>query len=139
MSSTNIQTCYQTTLLFWFSLLTSHQHYRNSSNFSFLFKNLLKNTIFITVWRNASCLTARTSHLRCSAKKDVLRNFAKFTGKDLCQSFFFNKVAGLRPATLLKKRPWHRCFPVNFAKFLRSPFLQNAFEQLLLYSAKLKW
>ena len=27
------------------------------------------------------------------------------------------------PATLLKKRLWHRCFPVNFAKFLRTPFL----------------
>ena len=38
---------------------------------------------------------------------------------------FFNKVAGLRPATLLKKRLWHRCFPVNFAKFLRTPILQN--------------
>ena len=36
-------------------------------------------------------------------KKGVLRNFAKFTGKHLCQSLFFNKVAGLRPATLLKK------------------------------------
>ena len=33
-------------------------------------------------------------------KKGVLRNFAKFTGKHLCQSLFFNKVAGLRPATL---------------------------------------
>ena len=29
--------------------------------------------------------------------KGVLRNFAKFTGKHLCQSLFFNKVAGLRP------------------------------------------
>ena len=28
-------------------------------------------------------------------------------------------------ATLLKKRLWHRCFPVDFAKFLRTPFLQN--------------
>ena len=27
------------------------------------------------------------------------------------------------PATLLKKRLWHRCFPVNFEKFLRTPFL----------------
>ena len=27
-------------------------------------------------------------------KKDVLRNFVKFTGKHLCQSLFFNKVAG---------------------------------------------
>ena len=29
-------------------------------------------------------------------KKGVLRNFAKFTGKHLCQSLFFDKVAGLR-------------------------------------------
>ena len=54
--------------------------------------------------------------------KGVLRNFAKFTGKHLCQSFFFNKVADLRPATLLKKRLWHRCFTVIFVKFLRTPF-----------------
>ena len=37
-------------------------------------------------------------------RKSVLRNFAKFTGKHLYQSFFFNKVPGLRTATLLKKR-----------------------------------
>ena len=55
-------------------------------------------------------------------KKDVPRNFAKFTGKHLCQSLFFNKVAGLRPAFSLKKRLWRRCFPVNFVKHL---FLQN--------------
>ena len=29
-------------------------------------------------------------------KKGALRNLAKFTGKNLCQSLFFNKVAGLR-------------------------------------------
>ena len=56
-------------------------------------------------------------------KKGVLRNFTKNTGKQLCQSLFLNKVAGLRPVTLLKKRLWQRCFPVNFAKFLRTPFL----------------
>ena len=39
----------------------------------------------------------------------------------------------LRPATLLKKRLWHRCFPVNFAKFLRTPFFQNTSGRLLLY------
>ena len=37
-------------------------------------------------------------------KKSVLKNFAKLTGKHLFQNLFFNKVAGLRPATLLKKR-----------------------------------
>ena len=46
---------------------------------------------------------------RCSVKK-CFRNFAKFTGKHMCKSLFFNKVAGLRPATLLKKRLWHMCF-----------------------------
>ena len=55
-------------------------------------------------------------------KKGVLENFAKLTGKHLCQNLFFNKVAGIRPATLLKKRPWHRCFPTNFAKFLGTTF-----------------
>ena len=74
----------------------------------------------------------RSSHQRCSMKKGVLRNFTKFTGKHLCQSLFFNKVTGLRPATLLEKRLWHRCFPVNFVKFLRTPFLQNTSGRLLL-------
>ena len=37
-----------------------------------------------------------------------------------------------RSATLLKKRLWRRCFPVNFAKFLRTPFLQNTSGRLLM-------
>ena len=67
----------------------------------------------------------RSSHWRCSVKKVLLKNFAKSTGKSPVLSIFFNKVAGLRSATLLKKKLWHRCFPVNFAKFLRTPFVQN--------------
>ena len=66
-------------------------------------------------------------------EKVVLRNFAKFTGKHLYQGLFFDKVAGLRPTTLSKKKLWHRCFPVNFAKFLRTTFLQNISERLLLH------
>ena len=65
-------------------------------------------------------------------KKGVLKNFTKFTRKHLCQNLFFNKVAGLRPATFLKKRFWHRCFPVNFAKFSRTRLLQNPSGRLLL-------
>ena len=34
-------------------------------------------------------------------KKGVLKIFAKFTGKHICQSLFFNKVAGLRPEALV--------------------------------------
>ena len=65
-------------------------------------------------------LGAVVQRLFCT--KGVLRNFTKFTGKHQCQSLFLNKVAGLMSATLLKKRLWHRCCPVNFMKFLRTPF-----------------
>ena len=63
----------------------------------------------------------RSSNQRCSVTKGVLSNFSKFTGKHLRQILFFNKVAGL----LLINRLCHRCFPVNFEKFLRTPLLQN--------------
>ena len=79
----------------------------------------------------------RSCHRSCSVKKGVLRNFAKFKGKHLCRSLFFNKVAGLRPATLLKKRLWHRFFAVNFKKFLRTPFLQKTSRRLLLQAVKI--
>ena len=49
------------------------------------------------------------------------------------QSLFFNKFAGLRPTTLVKERLWHRFFPVNFVKFLKTPFLQQISGRLLLY------
>ena len=62
-------------------------------------------------------------------KNVVLKNFAKFTGKHLCQS--------LRPATLLKKRLWYRCFPVSFTKFLRTPFFTEHLCWLLLKNSML--
>ena len=77
-----------------------------------------------------------SSHQRCSRKKGVLINFAKLIGRHLCQSFFLDKAAGLRPATLLKKRLRHICFPVNFVEVLRTPFLQNTSGRLLLTSLK---
>ena len=38
----------------------------------------------------------RSSHRRCSVRKVALDNFSKFTGKHLCQSLLFKKVAGIR-------------------------------------------
>ena len=63
-------------------------------------------------------------------KKDVLRNFTKFTGKHLFQSLFFNKIAGFKPATFLKKRLWHRCFLVNFVKFQKTLFYRTPLDNL---------
>ena len=45
-------------------------------------------------------------------KKCVLKHFTKFKGKQLCQILLSLR----KRATLLKKRLWYRCFPVNFAK-----------------------
>ena len=74
----------------------------------------------------------RSSHQRCSVRKGVLRNFTKFPRKHLCQSLFLIKLQNSRPATLLKKRLWHKCFPVNFVRFLRTPFSQSTYWRLLL-------
>ena len=62
-----------------------------------------------------------------------VENFAIITGKHLCHSLFFNNVAGFRPATLLKKSLRRRCFPANFAKFLRTPFLTEHLRWLPLF------
>ena len=64
----------------------------------------------------------RNSHRRCSVRKSVLRNFTKCTGKHLCQSLFFNKVAGLRPTTLLKKEILIQGFSCEFCKIFKSTF-----------------
>ena len=78
----------------------------------------------------------RSSRPEVFCKKGGLRNFTKFTGKHLCQSLSFNKVADTNLTFLFwqfnhtlglikreQKRLWYRCFPVNFVKFLRRPFL----------------
>ena len=66
-------------------------HNANKNNISkyllCLSKSLDTNTL-------ANIIT-RSSRTEVFCKKGVLRNFAKFTGKYLCQSLFFNKVAGL--------------------------------------------
>ena len=44
--------------------------------------------------RDVITIICRSSRPELFCKKGVLRNFAKFTGKHLCQRLFFNKVAG---------------------------------------------
>ena len=56
----------------------------------------------------------RSSRTEVFCRKGILRNFAKFTGKHLHQSL------------------WHMCFPVNFAKFLRTTFFTGNLRRLPL-------
>ena len=44
----------------------------------------------------------------------------------------FNLSRGSLPATLLKKRLWYRCFPMNFGKTLRTLLLTEYLRWLLL-------
>ena len=55
----------------------------------------------------------------------ILQNSQENTHVRVC---FF-----LWPAILLKKRLWHRYFPRNFAKFLRTPSLTEHLQWLLLF------
>ena len=70
----------------------------------------------------ANHMLDRSSHRRCSLRKDILRNFAKFTGKHLCHGLFMSEP---KACTFIKKRLWQSCFPGNFAKFLKTPFYRT--------------
>ena len=59
----------------------------------------------------------------CSIKKVLLKILQNFQEKHLCQSLFFNKVT---------KETLAQCFPVNFAKFLRTPIFIEHLLWLLL-------
>ena len=63
----------------------------------------------------------RSSHRRCFIKKNALKNFTLFSEKQL------------KACSFIKKRLQHKCFPVNIAKFVRTPILKNICEQLLLH------
>ena len=63
------------------------------------------------------------------SKLGVLKNFVDSIGKHLCWSLFSIK---LQTCNSIEKRLQNRCFPVKFAKFLRTPFFTKEFQWLLL-------
>ena len=82
-----------------------------------VFFTCIKVNIMCTMSPRRTLCQTRTRHRRCSVKIGVLKNFANFARKHLCWSLFW---------------PQHRCFPVRFEKFLRTPILKNICERLLL-------
>ena len=89
-------------------------------------RNLSKKTILNMIIRNYFKLlltNIENSEVATGCvvlKKVFWKNLAKFKGKHLCHFLFCALLA-----TLLKKRIWHRYFPMNFAKFLRPLSCQN--------------
>ena len=68
---------------------------------------------------------------RCSVKRVFLETLQNSQENTCARASFLIKLKA-RPATLLKKRLWGRCFPVNFVKFLRTPFCTEHLWWLLL-------
>ena len=64
---------------------------------------------------------------KCSVPKFFVEVSQNSQEKPVLESLFN------RPATSLKKRLWHRCFRVNFAKFNKKPFLTEHLWWLLLH------
>ena len=61
----------------------------------------------------------RSSHRRCSVRKSVLKNFSKFTGKQLCQSLFLIK---LQACNFIKKETLARLFSREFCEISKNAF-----------------
>ena len=49
----------------------------------------------------------------------------------ISQNLQENRLQQASGCNFIKKRLWHRCFPVDFANFLKTPFLQNTSGQML--------
>ena len=85
-------------------------------------------------WKSERCL-CRSSRPKVSLKK-VLRKISQNSQKkSFLESLFLGKVKLCKSEVSLKSRLYRRCFLVNLAKFIRTPFLQNTARWLLLIIA----
>ena len=67
---------------------------------------------------------------RCSIKK-LFSEISQNSQENICARVSF-LIKLQTSATLLKRRLWRRCFPVNFAKFLRTTLFTEHLRWLLL-------
>ena len=110
------------------------------------FLRLYRIIILLERYRNRYCLNfkefnsiSQSYHSSLSYIKEqkqspggILRNFAKVTKKNTCAAASFLIKLQVSDCKSIKKRLWHRCFPVNFAKFLRTIILTEHLRWLLL-------
>ena len=65
----------------------------------------------------------RSSHPQVFCKKGVLRNFAKFTGKHLCQGLFFNKYPDA--CNFIKKKTLVQVSSCEFCEISKNAFIHT--------------
>ena len=81
-------------------------------------------------FRPAHVTTVRSSHRRCPIKKLLLKKCNIHMKTPVLGSLFI-KVASLKVCNFIKKRLQRRYFPVNIAKFLRTPISKNIWKRFL--------
>ena len=86
------------------------KHQSAMEDITFLFV-IQEKTKLIMFRKMTAQIVFKSSHQRCSVKKDALKNFENFTGKHL--DSLFNKVAD----SFIKKRLKNRCFAAKFSNF----------------------
>ena len=100
--------------------------------FQSLFLTASGSTVYLyrsSHWRHFSRITSSRAEVFC--KKGVLKNFTKFTGKNLCQSLFFIKLQPEACNFINKETLAHVC-SCEFCKifkntyFYRTPLVANA-------------
>ena len=77
-------------------------------------------TYYKKVFSLKLCEGLRTNIFR-SSRSQLFFKIGVFLKISVLESLF-NKVAGLKACSFIKTRLQHKCFPVKFAKFLRTPF-----------------
>ena len=111
------------------------------------FTLILKTMILTALVNSVTCMEMFTIQKppKKAARKIQIKVSQSSRENTYASVSFFSKVAGLRPATLLKNRLRHRCFPVDFVKFLRNFFWKatvsqnmKAFKVQVISSVKLK-
>ena len=88
---------------------------------------------FMKIFRDIHKYIHRDSHQRCSIEKFILE-ISQNSQENSCARVSLLKK-GLRPATLSKKKLWHRRFPVNFPGVILADLLHIFFDS---YSANIK-
>ena len=81
-------------------------------------------SVWIKVFFRWCNIMFKCSRPKVFCKKGALRNFTKFTGKNLCQMLFFNKVAG-QACNFIKKEPLAHVFSCEFCEISKNNFLHR--------------
>ena len=92
-----------------------------------LLMHIKENIIFWETSLNRSSQTITKVVARSYSVKTVFLKISKNS-----QENTFVRISFLIKLTFLKRRLWHRCFPVNFVKFLRTSFLKEHLPWLFL-------